>query len=107
MWLFAGIIDAASTLFVYFCTVNMGLLVLLSIVPTIIFLGIFIPIQRIINQINRTLDKQNGKCYNCNLTIINKDKAVLEDNGYVYCKSCDDKLYGDTYEKRNGVWYKK
>lgn len=107
MWIFAGIIDLVSTLFIYFVTVDMGLIVLTSIIPTILFLALFVPIQRIINQINRTLDKQGGKCYNCNLQIINKDEAILEDNNHVYCHDCDFILFGHTYYQKNGIWYRK
>lgn len=107
MWVIMGAMDLFITAYAYFALVGTWF-VYFSIVPTIMLLGIAIPIQRTINQIDRQFNKQNGICYNCNLKIVDKDTATLEDEtGKVYCKACHLMLYGHLYENREGVWYRK
>ena len=107
MWSVMGGLDVLITVFTYQMLVG-SWMVYLSIFPTIMLLGIGLPIQRIVNHINTTIKKQDGKCYNCNLMITDKNNATLEDNpNRVYCKDCHRKLYGHLYEQRNGIWYKK
>lgn len=105
-YVYIGAVDIAATLFIYFITIGTPL-VLVSIGPTVIMLGVFLPIFRTINQINRQIEKQNGICYNCNLRIVDKDQAVLEDNNKVYCNDCSHKLFGDQYYQEGGIWYRK
>ena len=105
MWLVMGGMDILITYFTYQMLIG-SWMVYLSIIPTVLLLGIGLPIQRIGNQINKAYDFQKGKCYNCNLKM-NHDTAVLEDNNHAYCEDCHRKLYGHLYVQRNGIWYKK
>ena len=107
MWLIMGGIGVMVTVWCYLLTAGTSLL-FLSVVPIVLVLGIGLPIQRILNQIDNTLKKQDGKCYNCNLKIIDKDSAVLEDDtSHVYCKECHNTLFGHLYEERGGILYRK
>ena len=104
MWLAMGSMDVFLTLYTYFILAGTWY-VYLAIVPTILLLGIGLPLQRIGSQITRGFKKQNGKCYNCNLQM-DEDTATLEED-HVYCKSCHNALFGHLYEERGGVWYRK
>ena len=107
MWFFMGVIGLMATIFCYIMLAG-SWLVFFSVTPIALLLGIALPIQRAMNQISSTLNKQDGKCYNCNLKIIDKDSAVLEDDtGHVYCKDCHNTLFGHLYEERGGIWYRK
>lgn len=107
LWLIMGTLDVLGSLFIYSMTVE-SWAVYFSLFPTIALALIIVPIQRMINQIDNQFKKQNGICYNCNLRIVDKDTAVLEDEtGKVYCADCHHKLYGHLYVNRGGVWYKK
>lgn len=99
-------ITVLSTIFAYVITQGMGILhyVLTATFP-ILALITFVPLQRIINQIYKTLEKQNGKCYNCNLTITDKGLATLEDDKHVYCRSCDHAIFGEPIV-RDGIEYR-
>lgn len=104
-YLIVGTLDSLLTIFTYYVTQNSPL-VYVSILPTIFMLAIFIPIQRMINQINKKIKEQNGKCYNCN-QIMDKDTATLEDNGHVYCKPCNRSLFPNKYyQGSDGIWYR-
>ena len=100
-------LDLGATLFTYFVFQNDPIFKFLCIAPIILLLALWIPLARTINQINKTMDKQDGKCYNCNQKIMDKDTAVLEYNNHVYDAECHQKLYGHLYEERDGIWYKK
>ena len=104
MWLIMGSLDLAVTMYSYLILVGTWY-VYFSIVPTILLAGIIIPIQRWINQINAGIKRQGGKCYNCNLTFIDKDQATLEDDKHVYCRSCDIAIFGERII-RDGVEYR-
>lgn len=56
-------------------------------------------IMKLANEIATSLDKQSGKCFNCNKDISNDFDMVLEQNDHIYCKSCDDLLFPE--EKSN------
>ena len=56
-------------------------------------------IMKIANEIDTSLDKQNGKCFNCNKDISNDFDMVLEQNDHSYCKSCDESLFPDEVSK--------
>lgn len=105
MWLIMGTIDIVVTVFTYFMLVG-SWFVYISIIPTILFLALALPLQRIANQINEGIDKQNGICFNCNQKM-NRDTCSLEDDDHVYCEDCHKKLFGHLYEQIDGVWYKK
>ena len=101
-----GLIDLLASFFIYSMTVGSWAVCVTSF-PSIILLLPLIIIQRIFNQITKAIKKQNGICYNCNLKIIDIDRASLEDDNDVYCYTCHQKLFGHLYVNRDGVWYKK
>lgn len=105
MYLIVGTLNLMLTGFMYIVSQNTPF-VYVSILPIIVCLAIFIPIQRMINQIDKKIKEQNGKCYNCN-QIMDKDRATLEDNGHVYCKPCNRSLFPNKYYQGNdGIWYR-
>lgn len=102
-YLIAGIMDLVLTISTYILFQGSPF-VYVSVLPTIFILAIFIPIQRMINQINKKIKEQNGKCYNCNQNM-DEDTAVLEDNNHVYCKSCNRSLFPNKYyQDKDGIW---
>ena len=102
-YLIAGILDLLLTIITYILFQDSPF-VYFSVVPTIFILAIFIPIQRMINQINKKIKEQNGKCYNCNQNM-DLDIATLEDNGHVYCKPCNRIIFPNKYyQDKDGIW---
>ena len=105
IYLIFAISDALLTLTSYMIFQNSPF-VYVSIIPTILVLVIIIPLQRMINQINKKIKEQNGKCYNCN-QIMDEMTATLEDNGHVYCNSCNRSIFPNKYyQGKDGVWYR-
>lgn len=106
-WLLCGSIAAIMTVMSYFLLQGSGF-VWLCVFPTIMVLGIWIPIQRVAKKIGKVCDEQGGKCYNCNLKIVDKNTMVLEDDtGHVYCSACHKMLFGHLYYESGGIWYRK
>lgn len=101
-----ALIDFMGTFVIYALT-NGTSFVYASVIPTAILIPLLIMLKKAVNEIYKTIDKQDGKCYNCNLKIIDKDTASLETNNHVYCEDCHEKLFGDKYVNRGGVSYRK
>ena len=103
MYLMFVVVDIVATVILFILTQG-TIIVFVSSLPTIALLAIIIPIQRMINQINKKIKEQNGKCYNCNQNM-DEDTAILEDNNHVYCQSCNRSLFPNKYyQDKDGIW---
>lgn len=50
-------------------------------------------VRKISKEIEESIEKQGGKCFNCGKNIENDVEATLEPNNHCYCRRCDDTLF--------------